>query len=169
MKTHYDVIKRKQFPRYWQFVRGIHWSPVNSQHKGQWRRALMFTLICARINGWVNNREAGDWRCHQAHCDVTIMKYQEIFVKDACNDHNKWNLMQLICTNCFILRKTFTKHSYIDTIITILGICINGPSSFVPGMPNTPARPCINLLTAWQGVCCYENWVGITLDLSWCK
>ena len=31
-------------------------------HKGQWRGALMFTLIWARINGWVNNREAGDLR-----------------------------------------------------------------------------------------------------------
>ena len=53
---HEDVIKWKHFPRYWPFVRGIHRSPVNSPHKGQWRGALMFTLICARINGWVNNR-----------------------------------------------------------------------------------------------------------------
>ena len=31
---------------------GIHRSPVNSPHKGQWRRALMFSLICAwMING----------------------------------------------------------------------------------------------------------------------
>ena len=55
------------------FVRGIHRSPVNSPHKGQWREALMFSLICARINGWVNNREAGDLRRHHAHYDVTIM------------------------------------------------------------------------------------------------
>ena len=45
---------------------GIHRSPVNSLHKGQWRGALMFSLICARINGWVNNREAGDLRRHRA-------------------------------------------------------------------------------------------------------
>ena len=56
---HYDVIKRKHFPRYWPFARGIHRSPVNSPHKGQWRWALMFSSICARINGWVNNHEAG--------------------------------------------------------------------------------------------------------------
>ena len=37
---------------YWPFVRGIHWSPVNSPHKGQWRGALMFSL--AWINDWVN-------------------------------------------------------------------------------------------------------------------
>ena len=55
-RMHDDVIKWKHFPRYWPFVRGIHRSPVNSPHKGQWRGALMFTLICARLNGWVNNR-----------------------------------------------------------------------------------------------------------------
>ena len=49
---HDDVIKWKHFPRYWPFVRGIHRSPVNSQHKGQWRGALMFSLIWAWINGW---------------------------------------------------------------------------------------------------------------------
>ena len=38
----HDVIKWKHFPHYWPFVRGIHWSPVNSPHKGQWCRALMF-------------------------------------------------------------------------------------------------------------------------------
>ena len=32
---HDDVIKWKQFPRYWPFVRRIHRSPVNSPHKGQ--------------------------------------------------------------------------------------------------------------------------------------
>ena len=48
-------------------------SPVNYPHKGQWRGALMFSLICAWINAWVNNREAGDLRRHYAHYDVTVM------------------------------------------------------------------------------------------------
>ena len=69
-----DVIKWKHFPRYWPFVRGIHRSPVNSPHKGRWRRALMFCLICVGINGWVNNREAGDLRRHRAHYDVTVIQ-----------------------------------------------------------------------------------------------
>ena len=51
--------------------------PVNSPHKGQWHGALMFSLICARINGWVNNGEAGDLRPHQAHYDVTVMPMLE--------------------------------------------------------------------------------------------
>ena len=70
---HDDVIKWKHFPRYWPFVRGIHRSPVNSPHNGQWRGAL-FSLICAWINGWVNNGDAGDLRRHRAHYDVIVMK-----------------------------------------------------------------------------------------------
>ena len=68
-----DVIEWKHFPRNWLFVRGIHRSPVNSPHKGQWRGALMFTLICARINSWVNTREAGDLRRYCPHYDVIVM------------------------------------------------------------------------------------------------
>ena len=71
--THDDVIKWKHFPRNWPFVRGIHRSPVNSPRKGQWRRALMFSLIGIWINDWVNNREAGDLRCYRAHYDVSVM------------------------------------------------------------------------------------------------
>ena len=70
---HDDVIKWKHFPRYWPFVRGIHRSPVNSTHKGRWRGALMFSLICVWIKCWVNNREAGDLRRYRAHYDVTVM------------------------------------------------------------------------------------------------
>ena len=70
---HDDVIKWKHFPRYWPFVRGIHRSPVNSTHKGQWRGAFMFSLICVWINGWVNNRKADDLSRYRAHYDVTVM------------------------------------------------------------------------------------------------
>ena len=63
----------KYFLRYWPFVWRIHRSPVNSPHKGQWCGALMFSLICAWINGWVNNRTAGDLRHHRAHYGVTVM------------------------------------------------------------------------------------------------
>ena len=70
---HDDVIKWKYFPRNWPFVRGIHRSPVNSPHKGQWREVLMFSLTCVWINDWVNNREAGDLRRQRAHYDVIVM------------------------------------------------------------------------------------------------
>ena len=38
----HDVITWKHFPRYWPFMRGIHQSPMNSPHKGQWRSFDVF-------------------------------------------------------------------------------------------------------------------------------
>ena len=76
VSSHDDVIKWKHFPRYWPFVWRIHRSPMISPHKGQRRGALMFSLICVWINGWVNNGEAGDLRRYRAHYDVTVMRCQ---------------------------------------------------------------------------------------------
>ena len=73
-----DVIKWKHFPPYWPFVRRIHRSPVNSLHKGQWCRALMFSLICFWINDWVNNGEAGNLRRYRIHYEV-IVTYSDSF------------------------------------------------------------------------------------------
>ena len=73
---HDDVIKWKHFPRNWPFVRKIHRSPVNFPHKGQWRGALMFSLIYVWINDWANNREAGDLRRYPVHYDVIVMNKQ---------------------------------------------------------------------------------------------
>ena len=86
VSVHDDAIKWKHFPRYWTFVRGIQRSPVNSAHKGQWRETLMFSLIFAWTNGWVNNRYAGDLSRHYGHrrhckginvcsphCDITVV------------------------------------------------------------------------------------------------
>ena len=78
LQRHNEFINWKHFPRYWSFVRGIHWSPVNSPHKGQWCGALMFCLICAWINARVNNRGAGDLRRHRAHYDVIGMTIQAL-------------------------------------------------------------------------------------------
>ena len=102
-----DVIKWKHFPRYWQFVRGIHRSPVNSLHKGQWRGAFIFSLISARINGWVNNGEAGDFRRHRAHYDVTVMqndydhgehKHDHIFNRKNQGNYNQFITVTSIVT-----------------------------------------------------------------------
>ena len=41
--------------------------------KGQWRGALIFSLVCALANVWVNNRDAGDLRRHRSHYYVTVM------------------------------------------------------------------------------------------------
>ena len=72
-QIHDGVIKWKHFLRYWPNVWGIHRSPVNSLHKGQWRGALVFYLIYAWTNGWVNNWHTSNLRCHHTHYDVTII------------------------------------------------------------------------------------------------
>ena len=86
---HDDVIKWKHFPRNWPFVREIHRSPVNCPHKGQWRGALMFSLIYAWINDWVNNREAGDLRRQHGHYDVIVMPSNSLTPVNDFNTQSK--------------------------------------------------------------------------------
>ena len=60
-------------------------SPVPGEFRSQWRGTLMFSLICVWINGWVNNREAGDLRRYRAHYAVTVMtkfsEYSDIIIR----------------------------------------------------------------------------------------
>ena len=72
VRDHNHVNKWKHFPRYWSFVRGIHWSPVDSPHKGQWRGTLTFSLITG-TNTWAINGDTGDLRRHRAHHDVILI------------------------------------------------------------------------------------------------
>ena len=58
-------------------------SQVNSPQKGQWRGALMFSLICTRINGWVNNGEAGDLRRHRTHYDAIVMYLSVLVIRSV--------------------------------------------------------------------------------------
>ena len=106
---HNDVVKWKHFPRYWSFVRGIHRSMVNSPHKGQWHGALMFYLICAWINSWVNNREAGDLRRNRAQLQAPwyILKYYKHGV-------NEW----LSFSNCFTPEKVILEYQFPNFYIT---------------------------------------------------
>ena len=81
---------------------GIHRPPVNSPHKGQWRGALVYSLICTRINGWVNNGEAGDLRRHRAHHDVIVMRWlilmtHRMFWKMPLPDYRCMMHLETIC------------------------------------------------------------------------
>ena len=73
LTLHIDVIKWKHFPRHRPFVRGIHRSRVDSPHRGQWRGALMFSLIRAWKSSWANNRDVNDLIHRRAHDDVAVM------------------------------------------------------------------------------------------------
>ena len=45
LSTFFFIMMTSNFPRYWLFVRGIHRSPVNSPHKGQWRGAVHWCFL----------------------------------------------------------------------------------------------------------------------------
>ena len=50
-------------------------------------RSLDVFLVCASTNGWVNNQDAGDLRCHHAHYDVIVMNFGE---GQMCIRLSKW-------------------------------------------------------------------------------
>ena len=92
------------FPRHWPFARGIHRWPVNSSHKGQWRGAVMFSLICTWINGWVNDLEADDLRRHCTHYDVIVMIYSHHSQQDAQKSWTTQIIYRLPCSEqCFLI------------------------------------------------------------------
>ena len=86
--SHDNDINWEHFPRYRPFVTGIHWSLVDSPHKGQWHRVFMFSWICPWTNGWTNSQDVGDLKRHRAHYCVTIMWIQMVI-------HPHWNTCSL--------------------------------------------------------------------------
>ena len=97
------------FPCYWPYVRGIHRRPVNSTHNGQWRGALMFSLICA-LNKRLSKQSWGWWfetpsRSLWRHCiayrllrhiSTENTVYQEMFGGD-----------EIAFISCYLRYRTF--------------------------------------------------------------
>ena len=112
VSSHDDVILKKHFPCYWPFVRGIQRSPANSLHKGQWRGALTLSLIFDWINGWINNREAGDLIRHRADYDISVMMRPScsIFIFALCifTQGNKLRFSIQISLSWFTLMRAQT-------------------------------------------------------------
>ena len=122
--------------------------------KGQWRGALMFTLISARINGWVNNREAGDLRRYRTHSDVIAMNWRHM----AQFSHHEWKcsrdpFVTSIMFNTLSLRRN-GRHFIDDTFKRVfmnenIRISINFSLKFVPKclINNIPA---LVQIIAWR-------------------
>ena len=75
-------------------------SPVTCEFPAQRpvTRSFDFFLICAWICSWVNNREAGDFRRHRAHCDVTVMVlaiFMELFHFIHAHAFPRWQINKL--------------------------------------------------------------------------
>ena len=154
ISTHDDVIKWKHFPCYWPFVRGIHRSPVNSPHKGQWRGALMFSLICVWINGWISNGEAGDLRRYHAHYDVTVMFFSVLHwhhnERDGISNHQLLDCL-LNCLFRCMSKKTPKLH--------ITGLC-EGNSPVTGEFPAQRSSYAENVSIWWHhhAVTTLESW-----------
>ena len=113
--AHDDVIKWKHFPRYWPFVRGIHRSPMTSPHKGQWRGALMFSLIYARVKRlskqsrgwWFETPSLSLWR----HCNVIGCYGYVITISSAATSDDKVGVMTtlrfIVCIYIYIYKYIF--------------------------------------------------------------
>ena len=61
-------------------------SPVSGESPSQTPVTVVFSLICAWTNGWVNNRNAGDLRRHCSHYDITVMRIHIVRIRKETNN-----------------------------------------------------------------------------------
>ena len=116
--TSHDVIKWEHFPRYWPFVRGIHRSPMDTPHKGQRRRALMFSLIHAWTNSWACNLEASDFKRHRTHYDVTVMCERDTDFPNVSSRYLSHGMcFDVLCQVISDIHNAFIKSIWFDQII----------------------------------------------------
>ena len=115
-------------------VWGRHRLQLNSLPKVQWRAALMFSLTCAWINGWVNNREAVNLKRHRAHYDVTKCNIIHAIwcQKSVLFVVNNWLALPVFLLEC-------SRQLLIDCMVAdALVRCANGLSTAMLLYPLTP-------------------------------
>ena len=119
--------------------------PVNSPHKGQWRGALMFSLICGWINNWVNNREAGDLRRHRGHFDVIVMR------------RSFFGLPYFTFRHCGCYESPVT--------LSTPSFCILGNNVYI--VP-TESRICLEIVPKLWNACTFSNFMICMAMVNWC-
>ena len=107
---------------------------------------LLFSLICAWINGWVNNCEAGDLRRHRAHYNATLMQllicaWYHVNVKNAAK--------YIYYYHTYFVRDV--KHND-DTVCLVIKVCQDMHETFLTGQ--------IPLKNGWETIR-YQIWVCI--------
>ena len=105
-------------------------------HKGQWRGALMFSLIFAWISSCVNNREAGDLRRHSSHYDVTVIYHALAISRQKV----LWSIWSIVISSLLITS------FYADLSICVNKFC-NAESTISMDYCKTAVSP---LLTHWR-------------------
>ena len=63
----------------------------------------MFSLICVWINGWVNNREAGNLRRYRAHYDVIVKKCATVYIMLFSKKRNQFDLFVKLWTTTTVI------------------------------------------------------------------
>ena len=171
--SQHDVIKWKHFPCYWPFVQGNHQSLVNSPHKGQWHGALMFLWSVPWINGWVNNREADDLRCHRVLHSLWHHCYEEM--QNGCCITRAW-IKHVLKTNsaAFIKSTGYQEgsppgpHSWSRRAFVI---CSNPMCELgVLFIFATTTTHFVFVWLVWLYLhCCYPRWEGkhCWIDVDW--
>ena len=72
-------------------------------------------FICARINGWVKNDEAGEFRRHRAHYDVTVM-----WRRNISHELSQYRYCQChISVWCQVISNNFIGNSWLFCAINI--------------------------------------------------
>ena len=64
-------------------ITGHRWIPLTKASDAE-----LWCFLWSGINAWVNNREAGDFKCHRAHYDVIVM-----FSSLSASEVVKWQLL----------------------------------------------------------------------------
>ena len=102
-----------------------------SPHKGQWQGALkvsFFLYIFARTNGWANNPEAGDLRCHHAHYDISvIVQFNSLWASDTICWGNLSTLVQVMAC-CLMTPSHHLNQCY---IIVCVMLCLLGGGNVI--------------------------------------
>ena len=89
--------------------------------------ALMFSLIYARINDWVNNREAGDLRRYLGHYNVSVM-YISLFRTTRTEMGHQKELMIVDCVfNSKVCHPEYVHHWLMMTSWHERTFLITGP------------------------------------------
>ena len=131
---------------------GDRWIP---RTKCQWRGALMFSLIWAWLNGWVNNREAGDLRRHRAHYDVTVcfLSYEASWLWPS---HNKIERYKKVPNRPYVLKLSRPPCS------AMLKTCRRPPSRMLPWvtMATSPDNMMVICMASVHTTALIPPWLG---------
>ena len=116
---HEDFMKWKHFPYDWPFAWGNHRWPMDSPHEGQWRGALVFSLMCAwkKQNGWANNRDASELSRHSAHYDITVMQPTCSHQQVAFRRHHNLEMLSAVSYWSFVRDTLQWRHIEHDGVL----------------------------------------------------